>query len=218
MAVWRWSTKKPLRFQKQSCIGTKVKSFEFIDLLMRHSSSSLRVVTVYRPPPSKSNNSSLPLFFEEFPRLLEHLVTAPGALLMAGDFNFHIEDECDTAALRFLNLIEAFKLKQHIAELTHKSGHTLDLIITRAEEDVARNFTVYYPVILDHLAVGCTISIPKKAFERREVSYRKIKLVDMEQLREDIKNSSLVDPDGMSGDLDTLTRKYNMVLSELLNE
>ena len=210
--------KKPLRFQKQSCISTKFKSFEFIDLLMRHSCSSLRVVTVYRPPPSKSNNSSLPLFCEEFPRLLEHLVTAPGALLMAGDFNFHIEDDCDTAALRFLNLIEAFNLKEHITEPTHKSGHTLDLTINRAEEDVARNFTVYDPVISDHLVVGCTLSILKKAFERKEVSYRKIKSVDMEQLREDIKNSCLVDPVSMSGDLDTLTRKYNMVLSELLDK
>ena len=83
---------------------------------------------------------------------------------MAGDFNFQVEDDCDTAALRFLNLIEAFNLKQHISEPTHKSGHTLDLIITRADEDVARNFKVYDPVISDHLAVGCTLSIPKKAF------------------------------------------------------
>ena len=33
-----------------------------------------------------------------------------------------------------------------------------------------------------------------------------------------IKNSCLVDPDSMSGNLDTLTRKYNMVLSELLDQ
>ncbi|KAK3754683.1 hypothetical protein QZH41_015382 [Actinostola sp. cb2023] len=185
---------------------------------MRHSSSSLRVVIVYRPPPSKSNNSSLPLFFEEFPRLLEDLVTASGALLMAGDFNFHIEDDCDSAASRFLNLLEAFNLKQHISEPTHKSGHTLDLIITRSEQDVARNFTVYDPVISDHLAVCCTLSIPKKAFERKEVSYRKIKSIDMGQLREDIKNSRLADPDSVSGDLDILTRRYNTVPSELLDK
>ena len=116
--------KKPLRFQKQSCIRTKFKSIEFIDLLMRHSSPSLRVVTVYRPPPSKSNNSSLHLFFEEFPRLLEDLVTASGALLMAGDFNFHVEDDCNTAALRFLNLIEAFNLKQLISEPTLTESKT----------------------------------------------------------------------------------------------
>lgn len=115
-------------------------------------------------------------------------------------------------------MIEAFNLKQHISEPTHKSGHTLDLIITRADEDVARNFKVYDPVISDHLAVGCTLSIPKKAFEKKEVSYRKIKSVDMGQLREDIKNSCLVDPVSVGGDLDALTRKYNTVLSELLDK
>ena len=113
---------------------------------------------------------------------------------------------------------EAFNLKQHISEPTHKSGHTLDLIITRADEDVARNFKLYDPVISDHLAVGCTLSIPKKAFEKKEVSYRKIKSVDVGQLREDIKNSCLVDPVSVGGDLDALTRKYNTVLSELLDK
>ena len=61
---------------------------------------------------------------------------------MAGDFNFHVEDDRDSAASRFLDLLEAFNLRQHISEPTHKSGHTLDLIITRAKEDVASNFTV----------------------------------------------------------------------------
>ena len=40
----------------------------------------------------------------------------------------------------------------------------------------------------------------------------------MGQLREDIKTSCLVDPDNVGGDLDALTRKYNTVLSELLDK
>ena len=47
--------KNLLRFQKQSCIKTKFKSFEFTDFLMKHSSSTLCVIIIYRPPPSKSN-------------------------------------------------------------------------------------------------------------------------------------------------------------------
>ena len=113
-------------------------------------------------------------------------------------------------------MLETFNLKQHISQPTHKSGHTLDLIITRDEGDVARNFTVFDPVISDHLAVCCTLSIPKTTFKRKQVFFRKIKSIDMEQLREDIKSSLLVDPDGTSNDLDVLTRQYNTVLSELL--
>ena len=210
--------KKLLRFQKQSCIRAKFKSFEFTDLLMKHSSSSLRVVIVYRPPPSKSNKLSLSLFFEEFPRLLEDLTTASGSLLMAGDFNFHVDDVHDSAPSRFLNLLEAFGFKQNGSEPTHRSGHTLDLIITRAEEDVASHFSVFDPAISDHSAVSCKLSLPKTAFERREVCYRKLKSIDIGKLREDIENSPLADPVSVSGDLDDLICQYNTVLSELLEK
>ena len=57
--------RKLLKFKRQSQIKTKFKSFEFTDLLMNHSSLSLRVAVIYRPPPSKSNNTSNDLFFEE---------------------------------------------------------------------------------------------------------------------------------------------------------
>ena len=56
---------------------------------------------MYRPPPSKANQSSLTLFFDEFPALLEDLVTSSGSLLMAGDFNFHVDDVRDSMAVRF---------------------------------------------------------------------------------------------------------------------
>ena len=167
---------------------------------------------------SSLNNSSLSLFFEEFPRFLENLAIASGSLLLAGDFNFHVDNVGDSSASRFINLLEAFNLKQHITQPTHKSGHTLDLIITRDEDDVARNFTVFDPVISDHLAVCCTLSIPKVTFERKQVLFRRLKSIDMEQLREDIKNSPLVDSDDMSSDLDDLTRQYNTVLFELLDK
>ena len=37
-------------------------------------------------------------FFEEFASPLESLVTAPGSLLMVGDFNFHVNDASDRSA------------------------------------------------------------------------------------------------------------------------
>jgi exonuclease III len=106
--------KKMLKFRNQSHIKRKFKSFEFFDLFMSHSNSSLRVVIVYRPPPSKSNKSSLALFFEEFPVLLEQLVTTPSSLLIVGDFNFHVNVKSDTTAKRFSSLLDAFNLHRGI--------------------------------------------------------------------------------------------------------
>ena len=56
--------------------------------------------------------SSTAKFFEEFPSLLESLVTVPSSLLMVGDFNLHVNDASDRSAQRFLRLLEAFNSKK----------------------------------------------------------------------------------------------------------
>ena len=49
--------------------------------------------------------SSTTKFFEEFPSLLESLVTVPGSLLMVGDFNFHVNDASDRGFSVYLKLL-----------------------------------------------------------------------------------------------------------------
>lgn len=74
---------------------------------MIYLSTALRIVIVYYPP-SKSSS----LFFDEFPCLLEKLVTASGCLLLIDDFNFHVDDKSDPAALKFRQLLlEVFNLR-----------------------------------------------------------------------------------------------------------
>ena len=114
------------------------KSFEFTDLQMKHSATCLRIVIVCRSPTSKKSSGSGPgLFFSEFSRPLEELVTAPGSLLLVGDFNFHVDNVNDSAALQFLQLLDTFNLKQHVTGPTHKNG--LDLLITRTFYIILRN-------------------------------------------------------------------------------
>ena len=74
------------------------------------------------------------LFMNEFSSLLESYITKIGSLVIAGDFNFHIDDTTDTAAANFLSLLESFDLQQHVRSCTHRAGHTLDLVITRDDE------------------------------------------------------------------------------------
>ena len=207
--------KKRIRFQKQSCIKAKFRSFEFTDLLLRQDSTGLRVVIVYRPQ-TVDNRSTESVFFQEFPSLLEKLAIAAGSLLMVGDFNFHGEDCNDRSAQRFLQLLETFNMEQHIREPTHRSGHTLDLMITRAEENIASNFSVHDPTISDHFAVLCTLVLRKVPFERKRLCYRKLKSIDVSELRADIANSSLMNDD--VEDVIVLMDNYNSVLSTLLDK
>lgn len=70
------------------------------------------------------------MFFTEFASLLETLIISPGQLLITGDFNVHVDDENNTNAAAFIELLNTANLQQHVTMHTHMGLHTLDLIIT----------------------------------------------------------------------------------------
>ena len=94
-----------------------------------------------------------------------------------------------------------------------------DLVITRSAESVAWDFDVFDPVISDHYLVSCSLALPKKAFERKEVSYRKLKSIDLQELRDDISDSPLISAVHDAGhDLESLLALYNTTLIGLLDK
>ena len=114
------------------------QSFEYMECLLKSHGNWIRLIILYRPPPSAKNKFTVGTFMTEFTCLLEKLAIATGELVMFGDFNFHI-DTCKPDALQFLNLLDNFGLKQHVMEKTHTCGHTLGLVITRASENIINN-------------------------------------------------------------------------------
>ena len=129
----------------------------------------VRLVIVYRPPCVNNN-----LFLDEFWDYLSLLVTAPGYLLLSGDFNFHVDDTCDRTARRFLDILQSFNLTQNISCSTHIAGQTLDLVITRCGEDFASSFEVSDPGISDHIAVKCKLQFTKPIPQTKKVFYRNL--------------------------------------------
>ena len=168
------------------------KSFEFTDSTLNYASTSLRMVVVYRPPPSPKNRLSVTLFLDEFSSLLEKLIISTAPLVITGDFNFHLDSPSDRAAARFREMLDIFDLKQHVKDSTHKNGHIFDLVITRAGDEPVRNVRVSDPVISDHCAVRWEAPCLKKTFERRSVCSRKLRSIDKDQFVEDIKDSSFM--------------------------
>ena len=131
----------------------------------------------------------------------------------------HVNDASDRSAQRFLRLLEAFNLKQHVWVPTHRSGNTLDLVITRNDESTAREFYVFDPVISDHYVISCSLALPKKAFERKEVNHRKLKSIDLQELRDDISDSPLISTVDEAGhDLESMLTLYNTSLIGLLEK
>ena len=60
-----------------------------------------RLVTVYRPPPSKKNGFTVERFFSEFSALSEELTVTFCQFLLCGDFNFHVDIDSNANAKQF---------------------------------------------------------------------------------------------------------------------
>ena len=104
--------KQCFKFKAKSPTPKVYRSFEAADYSTNYSSRVVRLVVIYRPPPSSRNRLNLNLFFDEFGCFIELLVTIPGPLVLLGDLNFHVDMANDSAASRFLNLLETFDLQQ----------------------------------------------------------------------------------------------------------
>ena len=192
-------------------------SFEYSEYFLKMD-QCIRLIVVYRPPPTKPNKLKTSQFFDEFPHFLEQQVVSTGHLLIVGDFNFHIDDSSNYEASRFMQLLECFNLQQHVKFPTHKNGHILDLIITR-KDDAFFNLpvTVSEPdIIADHSAVHLQMCFKKPDFRTKKIFYRKLQGIDHSKLKTDIEESVLCQSQVTS--LKGLVQQYDYTLNKLLDK
>lgn len=93
--------------------------------------------------PSTANGLTVAQFLREFSMLLEHLVLLPADILILGDVNFHVDNMTSRDAHDFMHLLDTFNLVQHVAGSTDKSGHTLDLLISRHNSSLVKIIDIF---------------------------------------------------------------------------
>ena len=194
---------------------TCYKSFEAIGIQMKILSRGVHVLVIYRPP-SSSGINSMNCFMGEFSSLLEEYVVKSGSLLIAGDFNFHIDDTSDVSTVNFINLLEAFNLSLHATHATYRASHILDLIIFRNDDDsFIRNVDVHDSMISDHFTLICSLDIRKPRYEIKTISSRNLKSVNNDAFRDNIEKSLLLSAAFV--DVSQSVDLYNSELSRILD-
>ena len=122
----------------------------------------------------------------------------------------------DTDAAKFLDLLESMGMTQHVNAPTHRAGHTLDLMITREFDSMIHSEPSSDIFYSDHCMVLADLSLHKPALTVREVSCRKMKAIDRELFRRNLRASRLCrDPPESITDLVSC---YNTTLSDLLDK
>lgn len=112
-------------------------------------------------------------------------------LLITGDFNIHVVDPRDTDCVRFVGLLESMGLQQRVDVPTHKSGHTLDVIITRCADSLLPTNSIADCLFSDHFTVISDLIIKKPSLTITQISYRKTKSIDIESFKNDLQKSAV---------------------------
>ena len=102
---------------------------------------------------------------------------------------------------------------------THKKNHTLDLIITRSNNELVGKPWLLDPQISDHFAVNCKLMITKQPFPKKLIISRNLKKIDAVQFKHDITNSGLLE--GLydsNSSVSEMVESYEEILLSVLNK
>ena len=199
---------------KRIHVSPLITSFELMEAVLTICSVSLRLIVIYRMPPSKINGLKTGTFYEEFSEYLEKLSCASGKVIILGDFNINYLDTSGFAYKRFVDILETFDCVQHIDKPTHNSGHLLDYIITRKDSSGVSNLYVS-DFISDHRALHVSLTCSRAHPERKQIEVRSLKRIQCDALEADLIGVNI---DRECTDVNLVVRQYDASLSSLLDK
>ena len=190
-------------------------SFESIVLSAVINRESVWFFTIYRPPPSKTNNIQMSQFIPEFTEFLESSLLKANHLCFLGDFNIPWDIAGQSERREFASMLSSMDLRQHIDTPTHSKGHILDYVITKSDSTLF-SFDDADLLLSDHFLILGTLSFRKPQHLATEVKYRKLKDINIEIFQNEMEKS-LIEIDKIQ-DIENAVEQYNRVLSELLDQ
>ena len=196
-------------------VGQK-RSFEYSKWNITWQNNRMTACVIYHRPYSQVHRVPNSVFLEEIEAYFEEIVLCDGLLLIAGDFNLHLDVPSDPVQRQFRDILTSLGLVNHVNIPTHKHGHTLDLIITRNCDELILSQPVSGFYISDHCFIQTKVSLPKPDLVSKTVSVRKIKSMYMTAFKNDLQ---LVCNDLLSlDDINTLALEYDRTLGACLDK
>ena len=167
-------------------------------------------VTVYRPPKLKPCST----FLSEFSDFLSIIHPNYDKIIIVGDFNLHIDNEADSNAREFIDLLYSMDFTQHVNEPTHNRGHTLDLVISKGLEIYISSISDL--ALSDHFCIFFTTSIPKVEFNTERLVKKRYLTPAVAENFKTLMNSDAATGGSHDGDLVTaFNTKVKMALDSI---
>ena len=130
---------------------TSYTSFECMSIIVRVGAKLLYLFVIYRP--YKTND-----FYNEFEDFLFNDVLIHDNIIITGDLNSYFDVSYDNDALHLSSILSCHGLKQWVEQKTHCAGHTLDVLITFADNKLYSSLDVSDVGISDHFLLSFDMS------------------------------------------------------------
>ena len=140
----------------------------------------------------------------------------PEILLIAGYFDFHLDDLADDDSRKFIEVLETFRLIEHVMVLTYVSNHILDINVTRSSSDIKISEIQASLFLFDFCFLECNLSVPRPNLRKKEIQFRRMRHIDVDAFKSDIVSSNICNEPGSS--LDDLMQRYDDTLSCILDK
>ena len=174
------------KFQKNG----QFSSFEVTNqTFVVKNSSNLTFIVIYR-----HFAENLTSFLDEFHEFLEYVNLKFKNVIIAGDFNIHVNKENEKSTVAFYDILNNFSFVQSVSTSTHRSGNTLDLLIHNPEFTTLNDIYVD-PTVRegrDHYLVSFNIMCNLVTETKQKITFRNYKDVVLSNFHNDISSSSQI--------------------------
>ena len=140
--------------------------------------TGMMFISIHREPPYGTSNLKIGDFQKDIDNILDELCVRPNKLILLGDFNIHMNKPYKSDVSKFNISLSSYGCEQHITKPTHRLGNTLDLVITKTDDDVVLDWTVKQEIVSDHFQVYCTINRLKPEIPKIKRSMRNFRNFD----------------------------------------
>ena len=123
---------------------------------------------------------------EQFPDLLEYNNTLKGCSLIVGGFNFHYDVPTNTYTSWLIDLLDSFNRCQSVTTPMYRSGHIVDWVIHRKDDDTLLSATISPTLQSDHYSVLTHLNIFKPPPHAVYIEARNIAAIDLSSFRSDL--------------------------------
>ena len=192
-------------------VSSKPSTFEFLCVRVCSRSSCI-VVLIYRTGPIAS------LFFNELSNLLDRIMLLNDPVIVAGDFNIHIEHPNDANPSKLLQIFRDYGFGCAVNGPTHNLGGTLDIVFTSSDCPLPC-ITVHETGLSDHCLLRWTSLLSRPVLEYKTSTYRPWKLLDTDEFRDALSLSPLsVSQSWSSMDVNELATMFDTVITRIADK